>query len=59
MIHIVSTTATVVNKFADGVNNSVDGSKIEPKRWQENHERASLFRNSPNASTKLLMEIVR
>jgi len=53
----VSTTATVVNKFADAVNNSVDGSKIERKCWQENHEPASLFRNSQNPSTKLLMEM--
>ncbi len=54
---LVSTTATVVNKFADAVNNPVDGSKIERKCWHENHEPASLFRNSQNPSTKLLMEM--
>ena len=52
-------TSADVNNFADAVNNSVDGSKIEPKCWRENDERAPLFRNSQNPSTKLLMEIVR
>ncbi len=59
MTHMVNITSADVNKFADAVNNSVDGSKIEPKCWQENHERASLFRYSQSPSTKLLMEMVR
>jgi len=41
-----------INNFADGVNNSAAGSKIKVKCWQENDERASLFRNSQKPVNK-------